>query len=115
MWRTHSCAMPHTFHEPVARPSGAFRLPHRDSPGPSAQAVESKETVGPRLLPPETFPPGTVRCSSRCLASNYHHIRTSVEKVSTLHARVRAPQYLSYSAKGTVARGGFSILDKEPR
>src|SRR5258708_33364242 len=48
-WRMHSC------------------VPRRDSPGTSAQAVESKETAWPRFLPLETFPPGTVRCSSRRL------------------------------------------------
>src|SRR6266567_8503212 len=63
-----------------------------------AQAVESKETAASGFLPPETFPTGIGRCSSRRLFRA--HLATplprtviarktiGVEKVSTRHARV---------------------------
>jgi hypothetical protein len=49
-WRTHSCVL------------------RRDSPETSAQALGNTGAAAPKFLPLETFPTGTVRCSSRRLA-----------------------------------------------
>src|SRR5260370_27732151 len=57
------CSVHHHDHECSDPVYGSGRRLY--SPETSTQTFESKETAEPRFLPLETFPAGTVRCSSQ--------------------------------------------------